>query len=51
MKVNELVQCGLKRGTPINQRPQPPMATQADKDYAAAIKAAIQKEQSPASGE
>lgn len=28
-----------------------PMATQADKDYAAAIKAAIQKEQSPASGE
>lgn len=27
------------------------MATQADKDYAAAIKAAIQKEQSPASGE
>lgn len=28
-----------------------PMATQADKDYAAAIKAAIRKEQSPASGE
>lgn len=37
-------------GAPINQR-QPPMANQADKDYAAAIKAAIQKEQSPASGE
>ena len=28
-----------------------PMATQADKDYAAAIKAAIQKERTPASGE
>lgn len=38
-------------GAPINQRPQPPMANQADKDYAAAVKAAIQKEQSPASGE
>lgn len=33
------------------RQPQSPMATQADKDYAAAIKAAIQEEQSPASGE
>lgn len=32
----------FNQSSPINQRPQPPMATQAGKDYAAAIKAAAE---------